>query len=97
MPSAGVLEVEFVLVRPEPRNLVVGLGSSRHHAPDSKALPLGGLEVLDPNLTPTQRAEEAGHAPRGINPGRRGPSRAVTHNAAIALQSLAFSESEPRD
>src|SRR5260370_41399742 len=58
---SDVLQGELVLVGPEPRHLVVGLCDPAHRPSHGKALPLCGLEMLDPDRRLAQRTEDAGY------------------------------------
>src|SRR5439155_5058893 len=56
--STGVLKVQVVLVRPEPRNLRERLTLTGHRATDGESLPLRSLEMLDANPGLEQGMEE---------------------------------------
>src|SRR5467141_3914538 len=92
-----VLQVEVVLVGPEPGNLAVGLVLSGHRVPDDEALTLCGLKVLDPNPRLEQRMKEPGDVSRSEHALGRSSSQLVDDDSLIDRQTGPLSELRPWD
>src|SRR5438445_466033 len=94
--SADILQVQVVLVGPEPGHLVVRLRGAGHHAPYRKAVTLRRLEVLDPDVRVEQRAEESSDVPGGEDVRSRRVPELVHHDAAIHGQAAALGQVRSR-
>src|SRR5712692_5251355 len=82
-PGARVLEVHFVLVRPEPRRLRKRRSGAGHRPTGGEALALGGLKMLDPYPLLIERAPELRHIASCEDVGGGGTSELVDQDAAV--------------
>ena len=77
------LQIDVVLVGPEPRQLGIGLGAAGHHLGDRDRLVLGVLPSLQPDAAAEQRIEVTGDVAGGKDMRIAGAAMCVDQNAVI--------------
>src|SRR5262249_5016183 len=95
-PGADVLEVEVVLIRPEPRNLRERPALTGHRPPDRVPVPESRVVVLHAHRGLEERVPEAGTVPRRVDVGCVRPSELVDHDSTIAANAGRFRELDVR-
>src|SRR5262249_4246252 len=91
-PGADVLEVEVVLLRPEPRNLRERPALAGDRPPDRVPVPESRVVVLHAHRGLEERVPEAGTVPRRVDVGCVRPPELVDHDATIAANAGCFRE-----
>ena len=86
------MQVRFVLIRPEPVDLFVGLGSTQHAASRRGALLDRVLPMLDAQAPFEHRMVVIGHITRGVDPIQRRSAVLVHENAVLRMDSRAGDE-----